>query len=154
MLRTVGVAISIVAVSLAATACEDPEPSIGLQLSANGDAIVVHYKPCDPTARILQIQLSMDGVVLYEASSIGGTALQSFVLGETPEGFEEVRSLAHALPEGRVRLSLRTSEVPDEYINFDLGDLRRDELFVRYRGRMTSVEFEERSACDGGGLFR
>lgn len=154
MLRYAGLVVAAALFAAAASGCENPEPGIGLELAADGSGIIVYHKPCRPDTTILGIRLTDEAGVVYEASSAAGEPVRQFKLGEPLPGFvESVPFDRDFLSLNVLRLSLRTSELPDEYVNFTRGDLRIGELFVRYRGYMTREEFEAHSSCSGRGLL-
>ena len=78
--------------------------------------------------------------------------LREFVVGVTPEGFQEVQPLENAILEDRIhilfQLVLKSGEpiFNDEY--FHLSELRTDRVLVPRRGVMTLEEFLKRDTCD------
>lgn len=74
--------------------------------------------------------------------------MREFLIGAPPSGFETLVAFAGFGSADRLRLSLETSEVKDDWESFAMDDVRADSIFVPRRGQETAHEFEEMSGCN------
>ena len=117
---------------------------IGISRGSSGD-IHVHYVPC-PSERIWAVRLEavVDGgpgterpsVGLWEIRSTSGSTADTYVVGETPEGFSETTPFSGSLPPDNLLVLFDIGPDSGEWgvaLEFNDGDLREDRILVDSR---------------------
>jgi hypothetical protein len=153
-----GVAILIVAIASLLgwgfPLWSDPGPRGAVAVKVSGGRTVIRLKACGASPRVTSVYLdSARDVheVLWRIESTSGSDWDSYVLGETPPGFEQVVALRTALSPG-VRYYLNASQPGDRPLGlpgvvFDPGELRGDGWIVSGSRTLTDAELDSLDPC-------
>lgn len=147
-MRAVVLLLLFAALAALLTACDDPEPSIGLTLNTSNELVIL-YNPCNDDKLVRSVELQTPRTTIWHIESDEGSSLREFVVGEEPDGFRTTVPLAVSL-EGQ-RLLVQISGIGIDYFSF--SDLKGGQVVVIRRGTMSHEEFWARDTCGRGGLF-
>jgi len=153
-----GIAIPIVAIAsllgYGFPLWSDPGPRGAVAVKVSGGNTVIVLKACGASPRVTSVYVdSARDVheVVWRIESASGSDRDSYVIGETPAGFEQVIPLATALSTG-VRYYLNASQPGDRPLGlpgvvFDPGELRGDRWIVSRGRTLTDAELASFDPC-------
>jgi hypothetical protein len=126
-----------------------------VRLGPSDDLIEVLFEPCEGelvrNVRLVELVGVVVGgeedPVLWEIVAPEGSEESRFMLGEAPEGFDErVPLQGIPSPETELATIIQTTRDNDNFVEFRIRDLRRDQ--VLWRSALVSVEEFQREAAE------
>jgi hypothetical protein len=140
---------AVMVLCLSLSACDGPEPAIGVVLADSGELTIL-FDPCSDTDMVRSVRLAMrEAIEIIRDTSIweitsSGSLSREFVVGEEAEGFVTSTPLASPIPADKP-LRVTVNDIGPEY--FTIDDLKAGAVFVVGRGPMTKDKFFARNNC-------
>lgn len=141
------VALAVLVLGIASSACENTRPAIGVYGSP--ERLVVVVVACAEGALVHAVELRniSQQETVWRIESSAGSPERVFPVGEDPPGFAEVVEFGQsALPTDRYQVRVDASE-PYEWESFDIDEVRLDEVLLPQRGHVSMGEMEELDSC-------
>lgn len=141
-------ALAVVVLGIASSACENPKPAIGVYGSPERLVVVVGACADDALVHAVELRNISQQEPVWRIESSAGSPVRVFPVGENPPGFAEVVEFSQlALPPDRYQVRVDASE-PYEWESFDLDEVQLDEVLLPRRGHVSMSEMEELNSCE------